>query len=1031
MKIKIQTLIFGFALCFFCTIVTNAQVVVTFTAPPTTQFKLENMWNVTLMNPTRENYKVYLIGRATERQNGNIVMVKTTIFNLPPGLKIVNSRELAPLKVLESNSRYSDVINNVGTVPSGDYDICITVYDSYSDRVLGEMCMQTYVRNLTQVDLLYPEDGASFSYPEAWEQPTVNEDESSDAIFTRQMNKVDEPTKKETAGAPVQRSTNIVGQTSTISSNGSIPCIGGIITFNWLPPAPLPYGAKVSYTLKLVEIFGYQSAYDAMKSNLNTLIIANIPTSMVQVPAAARRLRPGARYAWGIDVYLNGSLIQESESRSFTIEGNQSGYNNRENGIDYGADGKVYPDEFNYSGNSNRNLGFNQPTMYGNNTQGYSYPYSYPNYSINSGFQGAEPTSGSNSKQTVIPIAFYGSASLEGQLASRVGSYSEVPRNYFNAYVNPGIKLYGLPFSVSGLYSTQQDSSRQNMNSIRFNFDFESMRQGLATRLQDAVSELEAGKSLKMDEITKVRNLSQKGLDSAKALSKDELDKLGNAGKAEIERAKALKAEKLNQIRNMSEIELDSLKKFNADELKKLRDPKNLTENLKQYASISGVEKLFMSVRQFGVGTNYPSYSEYMLNGVPVTGLNIELNPGIFYTAFTAQKNQRPIDNIAFRRDIYAGRIGIGKKEGTHLFFNGMYAVDDGGSITLAPTNQMLTARENYVFGMDTKLNLIGSQLFVEGEGSISLLTRDTRAPEFISPSIPSELTAIATPRLSSSVDFVYSGRLVYVNDKSATKISAGIKMVGPGYASLGVPNLRSDQFGFEGKFDQKLFKNHVTFSSFYRNFKDNLIDWKSSTTTVTSYSLNLGINFPKIPYLRLSYSPTQQINDAKDNLLKIDNNITVFMAMSGYTFKIGKKTMLSTTLSVVGQKLHTINPLGRYSTTSYMIGEMISFRLPLTVGVNAGIIETQNVNGYTMLQNIEITASAPLSEVIAVGGGLSFASERKKDERLGFYANTTIRVSNKIDFDLRLERTTYNEFLLTANNYGEFLLRTNLSLRI
>ena len=83
----------------------------------------------------------------------------------------------------------------------------------------------------------------------------------------------------------------------------------------------------------------------------------------------------------------------------------------------------------------------------------------------------------------------------------------------------------------------------------------------------------------------------------------------------------------------------------------------------------TGWEKVLMSINTLGIGTNYPSYTDYTLKGVPVTGINVEIYPSLFYAAFAASRNQRGIDNIAFQCSLYAGRLGIGKKEGTHFFF--------------------------------------------------------------------------------------------------------------------------------------------------------------------------------------------------------------------------------------------------------------------------------------------------------------------------------------------------------------------------
>lgn len=123
MKHNRHTLLIAFALLasFICTTSAHAQIIgVNLQPPPPYQFKIEHFWKVSLMNPTQTTYQVYLVGRATEKKDGRVVEATTMVFSLPPGLKIVTGRELAPLDVKEYNSRYSDVVKNIGTVPSGN-----------------------------------------------------------------------------------------------------------------------------------------------------------------------------------------------------------------------------------------------------------------------------------------------------------------------------------------------------------------------------------------------------------------------------------------------------------------------------------------------------------------------------------------------------------------------------------------------------------------------------------------------------------------------------------------------------------------------------------------------------------------------------------------------------------------------------------------------------------------------------------------------------------------------------------------------
>ncbi|MFZ1730476.1 MAG: hypothetical protein WAV84_10170 [Bacteroidota bacterium] len=1035
----------------------QSNIIVQLQQPPPYQFRVEHMWKVTLFNPTQTTYKVYLIGRATERSDGRVVEATTAGFNLPPGIKIVNARDLAPLSVKEYNSKYSDVVKNLGAVPSGNYDICVSVFNALDNTLLGEMCVESEVQNLTQVELLQPEEGARFSeqmtvpstrtgkslqlvlkeipegmdaklalqvllkaaYPgirlpsntdelpepdamklgSEWSWPLIDglQDPASFLQALKQAenpwilldilvqpirltSSPDEPdygsgdldqikwtsstdfgdqwetdydpikwTSSTDFGDQWESDYNPIRITSgtdeldypprsrSSSSTGwpdeqldIQPLPGGIMTLSWLPPAPVPPGAIVTYTVRIAQIYGRQSPYDAMYANPSTIKLERIPTNMMQLPVAARRLQPGF-YAWKVEVYLNGVRIQESEVRRFSLEPPQGESAKKRRSTTKGTENPEV-----------QHLASRREPVF------FASMLTDPEY-----FRGMPPQ-GSNLGPSVTPFAFTGSASIEAQYADRVGSFSETPRNYLTADLRPGIMLYGLPFTGNFLYSTLQDANKQSMNSFGINFDFEGMRQGLESRLQQSIAES------------------------------------GN------------------------------LSSLNTDQLVNIASPSMLTSNLEQHGGITGAEKLFMSIRSLGIGTNYPSYSDHTLSGVPVTGLNLELNPGILYTAFTASRNQRPVDNSAYLRNLYAGRLGVGKQEASHLYFNGLYVSDDNSSIRLDPTNITLTPRENYVFGMEGTLNLFSEHLTLEGEGAMSLLTRDTRDPEFASSAIPSFVRDLTKPRLSSSVDYMYTGRFVYTNMESATKVSAGLKMIGPGYASLGVPNLRTDQFGYEAKYDQRLFNRHVTLGSFFRMYNDNLIEWKSSTTTMTAYGVNLGLNFPRLPYLRVSYSPISQKNDASDPLYKFETNMLMTTVMTGYSYSIGSVNA-STSLAYSGQKTEMGIAAGEYKSNSYMIGEMLSFRLPLTLGLNFGMIESQTALGYGVIQTVDVNGSAPLGEIVTLGLGVNLAFERDRNERLGFYMDCALPITQGLDFNLRLEKANYNDFFLTGSTYREF----------
>ena len=834
----------------------NAQVTVILQQPPPYQFRLENMWKVTLINPTKTTYRVYLKGIASESTQGQIVAATSASFSLPPGAKIVNSSDLVPLSVDVINSKYSNVIKNIGDVPTGDYEICVSVINAATGMELGTQCMDAQTQNLSAVELLQPENNTRFL-----------------------------------SGAISEKNFDDVGNLKIITNS--------FITFSWMPPAPIPAGVKATYSIKIVEIFGNQSPYDALLSNKAFYVNQNIPSSVFLYPVQGRSFINNKKYAWKVYAYLNNVLVSESETWEFTYYDNsqQVKDNNKtaaENNTDYGS-----------------NYVSKQPLQVASIDNDQVMNLIYEN---------------DKEDKDVKPFLFSGTAKLNLDAGYKAMPSSELPNNVLTAELNPSIAIYGIPFTANVLLSTQQSSDKQSVNSASFNFDLNSYKQQLMSRLENKVSEL-----------------------------------------------------------------------------------------------ATGWEKLLLGVDAFGIGTNYPSYTDYTLKGVPITGINVEINPGIFYAAFAGSKNQQGIDNIAYQRSLTAGRLGIGTKEGTHFFLTGLYVKDDPNSITVAPGNSTLTPEANYVFGAETKLALFNNHILIEGEGNVAVLTRDTRDADLEIDGIPSFIKNMISPKVSTSFDYAYTGKMTYDNTASATRISFGLNMVGPGYSSLGAPDLRNDQLAYEAKVDQGFLSRKITIGAFYRSSHDNLIDWKSSTTTATAFGINLGLNFPKLPFLQFSYSPYLQKNNDPVPAQKIENKTNMLSAVTGYTWIVDKYNFL-TNIAYTSNESKTLSGLSDYSTNSISITESVSFNSPVSFAGTWGLIKTSSPSFNSNIDNLDLSVNAAFSEFLNNTVGINIASERSVNKKTGVYLNTTYSPLKYLNLSAKLEETAYTSLTDSSTNYNELL---------
>jgi hypothetical protein len=919
-----------------CQLISYGQVTVVLRQPPPYQFKLENMWNIILINPTGTAYRVYLQGTATETTTGLVADCKTAVFTLQPGTRVVSPRDIMPISIHSANARYDNVVKNIGGMPAGDYEICVAIINANDGSELGNQCIQQEVMNFSQVELLGPEN-LSFI-------------ESGKTIARLQSNEE--------------------------AQNEQIQIVNGsFIIFNWLPLTGANPSQPISYSIRIVEMFASQSSYDAMQSNPAFYKQNNIYSAIFQFPSAAREFMPGKRYAWQVSAYINGALVSTSEVREFTYGKYEAAQvekkPQKQSGIPIGLSGLKGPETSQYFSRFN------------------------PGPSSGSGFN------------------FSGSAKIESQTDRREGYNSEVPLRFTNLELNPVLTIYGLPFSSNILLSTQQSSSRQKINSFSLNFDIQTFRNNLMKRVSDKADEL--AKSEATDLLTLKENSGNM------AALKTKLAELeGNAvNQKEIDSLKT-KLAFLEDIEKTSAT-IDGKK----SEIENLKNPENLKENLEKFDLISGTEKIFMSIETIGFGKTYPSYTPYTLDGVPVNGVNIAINPAFFYIAFAGTKNQEGIPNTAFRRDLYAGRFGIGTKEDSHLHFTGLYVKDEEPSISVDSLNTSLTPKANYIFGMEGKLALMENHFTLEGEANGSMLTRDVRAADLENNAIPQFLINMVHPKISSSADFMYALKTSYALDATNTKISFGMKMVGPGYTSLGVPNLQTDFFGFDGKLEQKFIEKRISLSASFKTQRDNLIDWKSYTTTTSSLNVNLGLRFPDLPILSFIYSPYFQKNNTSDLSQKLDNRTSMFSVMSSYSHQI-MDFQSSTSFSFSLMQTKTVAGIADFSTDNYMLTQTASFNLPVTFIGTFGIIHLKPAGDYTRITTFDLSATFPVFEIVQGTLGGRTAVEKDKNEKFGVYVGASASLLENVTLDIRAEQSTYSEWNF-ATDYSDFVLRTTI----
>ncbi len=242
----------------------SSSVIVKLRQPPPNQFRVADLWELTLINTGRTTLTVFLVGTLDEERDGRVAQATSGTIQLAPGTKVFsrqNYRELEPINVESNVPRYRDIFLQTGGAPSGSYTICISVRAVPSGGEITSDCIQQQIENVSQPLLVFPSDGSE--------------------IETK---------------LPV---------------------------FSWTLPAPFGQGRSsgiTTYTVRIVEVLGRQSPVAAMQTNAAWYEQENVRSPALQYGVGARELQPGKRYAWSVSAFRGGSLLGQSEVWEFTYK---------------------------------------------------------------------------------------------------------------------------------------------------------------------------------------------------------------------------------------------------------------------------------------------------------------------------------------------------------------------------------------------------------------------------------------------------------------------------------------------------------------------------------------------------------------------------------------------------------------------------------------------------------------------------------------------------------------------------------------
>lgn len=302
-----------------------------------------------------------------------------------------------------------------------------------------------------------------------------------------------------------------------------------------------------------------------------------------------------------------------------------------------------------------------------------------------------------------------------------------------------------------------------------------------------------------------------------------------------------------------------------------------------------------------------PNYSDFVLSGTNVRGGAIDLRPGWFVFSVSGGKLQRGITGsdsteVAYSRFMYGIKIGVGKKENSHIHLNYVHAWDDSSSIPSyigvvidqdceEDTIELAAPIENSVASLESKLTMFKRKLKLNTEFALSAYTRDIRSNPVSVEEANWFPKFLFQPRMTSQLDYaVKTGASL---DLNSTQVNFTFQQIGWGFEAVTVNYLDQDTRTWELSFDQTFSGAVPMFLSISGELcRDNLDGMKSVTTKTQMGTFSFGMYPVKFPTLNIGYclffmsAPADSIMGV-ERLEEITHSL---WGSSSYNFKINEQ---------------------------------------------------------------------------------------------------------------------------------------------
>ncbi|MBC7383497.1 MAG: hypothetical protein H7296_11000 [Bacteroidia bacterium] len=472
-----------------------------------------------------------------------------------------------------------------------------------------------------------------------------------------------------------------------------------------------------------------------------------------------------------------------------------------------------------------------------------------------------------------------------------------------------------------------------------------------------------------------------------------------------------------------------------------LQNTLNLKAGLKQFGMMGPVNRIFSSINTFTVGSTYPYFSEQTLNGARVDGFQLEMNPGYIYLNLIRGRSALKSYESTFSRNIYtldqqldAVKVGLGKKDATHLFLTGIQIIDQDDATIPAP-DKKFTPRENYIVGTDLQLSLLKKSILIGGEINGSLYNTDQHAfklPIDVGTEVPirspfdKEIKNLLNS--SSRLGYSYNTFTNLLFNKNTSSLLAKLSHVEKSYYTMGNDFLLKDREAIQVNVSQSLFKNKLTVTGYYEKNNNGLQPFNTLFKTLyTRYGGSIRITSKTITFM-VNYAPYyQSVSSLKDtgNYTNTGEMISSTLLLK---YKLSKKVQLHTQFGNMYQKLSgTVQAL----VSSYSFMQNINSAV-MGMQVNATYSPNQQIGSQTKtVLTANINGTLRIFKTWSNTFGYIHYQYEGIETKTGFFYLGQYPLTSRILLDLSLSKNTYSSELFPASGFSELYFRYGVKLQL